>query len=84
MQSFMFLSPQPPIQWVRGALPRGYSGRRVMLTTHLLLVPRSRMRGATTPPPQNIFMAWCLVKNRNNFSLTFNVPLVTAVKLSDK
>jgi hypothetical protein len=33
---------QPPIQWVPGALSWGYSGRGVKLTTHLLLVPRSK------------------------------------------
>jgi hypothetical protein len=34
------------------------------LTTHLHLVPRSRMRGAISPLPQYVFMAWCLVKHR--------------------
>jgi len=33
----------------RGLFPRGQSGRDVKLTTHLLLVPRSRMRGAVPP-----------------------------------
>jgi hypothetical protein len=31
---------QPPVQWVPG-LSRGQSGRSVLLTTHLLLAPRS-------------------------------------------
>jgi hypothetical protein len=31
---------QPPIQWVPGVFPRGYS---VKLTTHLYVVPKSRM-----------------------------------------
>jgi hypothetical protein len=39
---------QPPIQWVPGAL----SPRDVKLTTHIHLVPRSRMRGAVPPFPQ--------------------------------
>jgi hypothetical protein len=34
---------QAPIQWVPGALPRGWSGRGVKLTSHVHLVPRSRM-----------------------------------------
>jgi hypothetical protein len=34
---------QSHIQWVRWAHPQGYSGRSVKLTTHLHLVPRSRM-----------------------------------------
>jgi hypothetical protein len=54
---------QPPIQWVTGALSLG-----VKLTTHINLVPRSRMRGAIPPFPQYVFMAWCLVKHRDNFT----------------
>jgi len=34
-----------------GFLSRGYSGRGVKLTTHLRLVPMSRMSGATPVPP---------------------------------
>jgi hypothetical protein len=40
------------------------------MTTHLHLVPRSRMRGAIPPLPQFVFMAWCLVKHRDNFTFT--------------
>jgi hypothetical protein len=39
------------------------------LTNHLHLVPRSKMRGAIPPLSQYTFMAWCLVKNRDNFAL---------------
>jgi hypothetical protein len=45
----------------------------LVLTTHLDLVPRSRMRGATSPLPQYVFMAWCLVKYRDNFTFTFTL-----------
>jgi hypothetical protein len=31
------------------------------------------MRGAITPLPQYAFMAWCLVKHRDNFTFTFSV-----------
>jgi hypothetical protein len=44
----------------------------VKLTTHLHLVPRSRMRGAILPLPQYVFMALCLVKHRDKS--TFNLP----------
>jgi hypothetical protein len=44
-------------------------GREVGLTTRLLLVPGSGMRGAI-PPPQYVFMAWYLVKDRDNFTYT--------------
>jgi hypothetical protein len=43
----------------------------VKLTTHLHLVPRSRMRGATPPLSQYVLKAWCLAKNRDNFTFTF-------------
>jgi hypothetical protein len=29
------------------------------------------MRGAILPLPQYAFMAWCLVKHRDNFTFTF-------------
>jgi hypothetical protein len=31
------------------------------------------MRGAILPLPQYVFVAWCLVKHRNNFTLTFTL-----------
>jgi hypothetical protein len=46
----------------RGSFSGGRNGRGVKLTTHLHLVPRSRMRGAIPPLPQSAFMVWCLVK----------------------
>jgi len=55
-----------------GAHPASYEmGTRVPFlgqTTHLILMPRSRMRGAIHPLPQCVFMAWCLVKHRDNFT----------------
>jgi hypothetical protein len=36
------------------------------LTTHLHLVLRSIMRGATPPLPQYVFVAWSFVKHRDN------------------
>jgi hypothetical protein len=47
---------------------RGSSGRGVKLTTHLHLVPRSRVSGTILPLPQYVFMAWFLVKHRDNFT----------------
>jgi len=34
-------------------------------------VPKSKMRGAIPPFLQYIFMAWCLVKHRDNFTFYF-------------
>jgi hypothetical protein len=45
-----------------------------MLTTHHL-VPRSRLCGVIHPFPQYVFMAWCLVKHRDNFTFTFTFTL---------
>jgi hypothetical protein len=46
----------------RGFFPGGYSGPGLKLTTHLHIVPRSRMYGGISPLPQYAFMAWCSVK----------------------
>jgi hypothetical protein len=47
----------------------------VKLTTHLHLVPRSRMRGAISPLPQYVFMVW-LIKHRDNFAFTLPLQCV--------
>jgi hypothetical protein len=41
------------------------------LTTHLHLLPRSRMREAIPLLPQYVFMTWCLVKHRDNFNFYY-------------
>jgi hypothetical protein len=41
------------------------------LTTHLHLVPRPKNEWRYISIPQYVFMAWCLVKYRNNFTFTF-------------
>jgi hypothetical protein len=41
----------------------------VKLTTHLHLMPRSRMRGAIPPLPQYAFMAWWSVKSTGTTTL---------------
>jgi hypothetical protein len=69
---------QPPIQWLPGALSLGVSGRGVKLTTHLHLAPSSGMRGAIPPLPQYVFMAWYLVKHRDNFTFTCTSTIPTA------
>jgi hypothetical protein len=42
----------------------------VKLTTHLYLVPRSRISGAIPPLTLYVFMARCLIKHRDNFTFT--------------
>jgi hypothetical protein len=60
---------QPPIQWVLGALSLGVKrpGREADLSP-----PSSAKVNAwsyTSTPPY-VFMAWCLVKHRDNFTFT--------------
>jgi hypothetical protein len=55
-----------------GSSPLGKAAGGMKLTTHLHLVPRS-MRGAIPPLPQYVFIAWCLVKHKDNF-FTFHLP----------
>jgi hypothetical protein len=73
----MALGPtQPPIQWVPGALSLGVKRPGVMLTTHLHLVPRSRVCGAIPPLPQCAFMAWYLFRHRDNFTFYFTAVVL--------
>jgi hypothetical protein len=58
------------IHWAPGLFPRELSGQSVKLTTHLHPVPRLIMLGAIHPLPQYVFMAWCLVKHKDNFTFT--------------
>jgi len=41
----------------------------VKLTIHLHLAQRLKKRGAIHPLPHYLFIAWCLVKHRDNFYL---------------
>jgi hypothetical protein len=68
-----------PASYPMGLFPWGYSGRSVKLTTHLHLVSRSRRRGNILPLPQYVFMVWCLVKHRDNFTFTFTTVTVLGV-----
>jgi hypothetical protein len=55
----------------RGIFPWGLGGMGVKLTTHLQLVPRSRIRGSIHP--LHLTPLWCsvqLVKHRANFTFT--------------
>jgi hypothetical protein len=63
------------VQTSSGAHPASYPmGTRgsfpgMKLTTHIHLVPRSRLRGAIPPLPHYAFMAWCSVKARKQLYL---------------
>jgi hypothetical protein len=50
---------QPPVQWVPGVLSPGVKrGRRVTLTTHPHLVPRSIMSRSYASSPPSAFVAY--------------------------
>jgi len=55
-----------------GFFPGDKAGGGVKPTTHLHLAPTSRMRRAIPPLPQYVFIAWSLVKHRDNFTFTFS------------
>jgi len=61
---------QPPLQWVPGV--PFLLIERAMREAHLHLVSRW-IRGTIHPSPQYMFMAWCLIKHRGNFTF---LPLV--------
>jgi hypothetical protein len=67
---------QPPIQWVPGALSLGVKrpGREAVHSP-----PSSaevnNLRGAIPPLHQYVFMAWCLVKHRDNFTVLLSLKL---------
>jgi len=60
---------QLPIQWVPGALFLGVKLPGVKLTTHLHLVPTSRIRGAIPLLLQYAFMVWCSLKAQGQLYL---------------
>jgi hypothetical protein len=74
---------QPPIQWVPGPLSRGIKrpGREADHSP-----PSSaeiKIRGAIlVPPSQYVFMAWCLFRDRDNFTLLYLIVILwTILKL---
>jgi len=88
--SWEFFSPPPrpdrlwgPYSFLskgyQGLFPWGYSRRGVKLTTHLHLVPRSRMRGAIRPLPQYALWRGAQLKNRRD-NFTFYLYLTTPLR----
>jgi hypothetical protein len=63
---------QPPIQWVPGALSRGVKqlGREADHSPPSSVEVKNAWSYTSTH--QYVFMAWCLVKHRDNFTFTFN------------
>jgi hypothetical protein len=66
-------STQPPIQWVPGALSLGVKrpGREADHSPPSIVEVKNAWSYTTTP--QYVFMEWCLVKHRDNFTFTFRI-----------
>jgi hypothetical protein len=60
----------PPIQRALGALSLGAKQLSMKLTTDLHQVLRSKNAWSYTSTLPYIFMVWCLVKHRDNFTFT--------------
>jgi hypothetical protein len=65
---------QPPLQWVPGALSVGVKrpGREADHSPPSSAEVKNAW--SYTSAPQYVFMAWCLVKHRDNFTFTFTLP----------
>jgi hypothetical protein len=59
---------QPPIQWVPGALSLGVKWPRREADHSALSSADVNNAWSYTSTPQYVFMAWCLVKHRDNFT----------------
>jgi hypothetical protein len=69
---------QPPIQWVPGALSLGIKQpRREADHSHPSSADVKRMRGAIPALLQYVFMVWCLVKHRDNFTFLPDIIKIT-------
>jgi hypothetical protein len=60
-----------PIQWITGALPRGYSGQGVKLITYLHLVSRSRMMELYLHSPISLHAVALNYKIKHRANFTF-------------
>lgn len=60
------------ISGVRDSFHAGLSGWSVKVTNHFHLMPRSVMEEQYSTPPC-VFVEWCLIKHRDNFTSTFYI-----------
>jgi hypothetical protein len=65
----------------RGSFPGGKAAGGVKLTTHLHLVPSSRMDGVISPPPQYAFMAWYSAKSTKCLNVLTSQPYKSDAKV---
>jgi hypothetical protein len=68
-------SIQPPMQWVPGALSMGVKRPEREADHSPPSSAEVKNTWSYTSTPQYVFMAWCLVKHRDNFTFTFTLLL---------
>jgi hypothetical protein len=68
-------STQPPIQWIPGALSLGVKQLGHEADHSPPSSAKVNNSWSYTSTPQYIFVAWCLVKHRDNFTLYFDTQL---------
>jgi hypothetical protein len=73
---------QPPLQWVPGAVSPGINrpGREADHSPPSSTEVK-RITGAIPPFPPYVFMAWCLVKHRDNFTFNFVTTSISVLGL---
>jgi hypothetical protein len=72
----MALGPtQPPIQWVPGALSLGVKRRGREADHSPPSSAEVKNAWSYTSTPQYVFMKWCLVKHRDNFTFYLYITL---------
>jgi hypothetical protein len=70
-KDFLFSIGASSALGIQRAISSGIKWLGVKLTTHLHLLPRLRIFGAIPPSPI-VFIAWCLIKYRDAFTLPFD------------
>jgi hypothetical protein len=63
---------QPPNQWAPGAISLGVKLLRCEADHPPPSIPMLRTVWSYTSTPQYVFMAWFLVRHRDNFTFTFH------------
>jgi hypothetical protein len=64
---------QHPLQWVQGALSLGIKRPERKADHSPPSSAEVKNAWSYTSTPQYVFMAWCLVKHRENFTFTFTI-----------
>jgi hypothetical protein len=75
----MGVDTQPPIQWVPGILSLGVKRPECEADDSPPSSAEVKNAWSYNSSPQYVFMAWCLVKHKDNFTFTFTFVSTTEV-----